>query len=144
MNRLEPDQKILITHGLVSILISLILGWVLGIAMLQDWPSRAHLRGIHVTALQMGFLLILFGLVTPFTSLSEAAKRRWGGLLALGGYLFYLPAILGVMWGVGGLQWTSDIRNDVVFILGTVGTLLISAAVPVLAWGVLRGERRQS
>ncbi len=144
MNRLDHEQRTLIQHGLVSILISLALGWVLGIALLQDWPSRAHLRGIHVTALQMGFLLILFGLVMPACSLSETAKRRWARLLALGGYLFYLPALLGVMWGVAGLQWTSDLRNDVVFLMGTVGTLLISAAVPVIAWGILRGERGQS
>lgn len=144
MNRLEPGQRTLITHGLVSILISLILGWVLGIALLQDWPSRAHLRGIHLTALQMGLLLVALGLVIPASSQSEAGKRRWAGLCALGGYLFYLPAVLGVMWGVAGLQWTSDMRNDVVFLLGTVGTLLVSAAVPLLAWGVLRDERRQS
>jgi len=91
MNRLEPWRGTLITHGLVSVLVSLILGWVLGVALLQDWLSRAPLRTIHLAALQMGLLLIALGLVLPASSQFEPGKRRWAALCALGGYLFYLP-----------------------------------------------------
>ena len=141
MSRFESAQRILVVNGLMSIFISLFLGWILGIALLHDWPSRPALRAIHLTALDVGFLLIIFGLLMPAVAFSARAGRAWALLLTVGAYLFYLPAILGTMWGVDGIRWSNDPRNDAVLLLGTIGTLLVSVAVPALAWGVVSGRR---
>ena len=142
MSSLRGEQRILIVSGLISILISLVIGWILGIAMLENWPSHARLRAIHLTSLEIGFMLVLFGLLVSSVSFSARAKRWWAILLAVGSYLFYLPAILGTIWDVAGAGWTADPRNNIIFLLGLIGTLLVSVAVPALTWGIVVTRRQ--
>jgi hydroxylaminobenzene mutase len=131
-----PQQ--LLICGTILFLVSLLVGFAI--------PVFANPRmgvEMHVTGLQSGMALWALGLMWQRVALSAGAERPAQILAVAGLYAIFISLFLAALWGTsratpiaGAGHQASTLREAVVTVLLTGGSLATAAAVAIVLWGL--------
>ncbi len=135
---MNPIPQQLLICGTVLFLLSLLIGFAI--------PVFANPRmgvEMHVTGLQSGMALWALGLMWQSLALSAGAERPAQILAVAGLYAIFISLLLAALWGTsratpiaGAGHQASILREAVVTVLLTGGSLATVAAVAMVLWGL--------
>lgn len=143
-NHSEYSRR-LIQYGILLLLLGLITGFLIPILQNPRMGLSSHLEGTL-----NGMLLIIFGLIWPRLSLSDATNKWSFGLVLFGTFTNWFTTLLAAAWGAGsemmpiaggGLNGT--VWQEIIVKFGLI-SLSISMVVVclILLWG-MRGKLKK-
>ena len=143
---MNPIPQQLLICGTALFLLSLLMGFAI--------PVFANPRmgvEMHVTGLQSGMALWALGLMWQRVALPAGAERPAQILAVAGLYATFISLLLAAIWGTsratpvaGAGHQASHLREAVVTVLVTGGSLATVAAVALVLWGLCTHGRPPS
>lgn len=120
---MQGTARSIVRHGFVVLLLALLLGF--GVAK-GGAPARAWM-GAHITALIVGALIVLVGLVWDQLSLGARGRAvlRWAAVLD--GYLSVVAGAFAALAGIPGPATGGGAQPS-----GTAGMVFLGGFIPVL------------
>lgn len=135
---MNPIPQQLLICGTILFLLSLLIGFAV--------PVLANPRNgvaAHVTGLQSGMALWALGLMWQRMTLPANAERPTQILALAGLYAIFISLLLAALWGTsratpiaGAGHHASHLRESVVSVLLTGGSLATTVAVAFVLWGL--------
>lgn len=136
-----PQQ--LLIYGTVLFLVSLLIGFAMPIFANPRMGVSAHVAG-----LQSGMTLWAIGLMWQRLDLPASAERLLEVLAVAGLYAIFVSLFLAALWGTsratpiaGAGHQASPLREVVVTVVLTSGSLASAVSATLLLWGLCRWKQ---
>lgn len=128
--------RVLILGGVLNLLLSFALGWVLSLKRMREPIATHHwLLVAHTVALQEGLMLLGLAFAMSFAHLGKTAA-------ATGAWLVVLASVFQDFSGVvNWLRRTGDqfAEKSTGWLLASINAVLNTAGLAIIAYGVIRG-----
>jgi hypothetical protein len=131
-------RRALAASGAVLFGIGMVTGLWLAAAATGDFPAltRQLARGAHLNGLLGGLWMIAMAWTFDFLRYESKGLRRLSWLVGIASWANWLVTLIASFLGVSGLQYTGDLRNNVIAaLLQTLVVLPTLIACFFWAWG---------
>ncbi len=128
--RIDPLQRRVAARAVVLLVIAMLTGGWAGIALAGKVviPIPHLALAAHLNALLGGIWLLAFSFTLPMLAYGEKAKERLAWLQLIPNYGNWFVTLIASFWGVRGIAFTGDTKNDII-----AAALILVVVLPALA-----------
>ena len=128
--------RVLILGGVLNLVLSFVLGWVLSLKRMKEPMTKHHwLLVAHTVSLQEGLMLLGLGFAMSFAVLGKTMAATGAWLLVLASAFQDFSGVVNWLKGTGD-QFAEKSTG---WLLASINAVLNTAGLAIIAYGVLRG-----
>ena len=132
-DQIRQLQRLMARHAAVLMLLGLLTGAFAGLSMTGKIDADGHAAlASHLNALLGTFWVLGVAWSVPFFRYGERGARRLAFIVIGAQYGNWFVTLVKSVWHVSGLDFSSDVKNNTVFV-----ALLLAVVLPSLAASVL-------